>query len=188
MTTLGICLDETRLLLGVISAERGSRDQKLAFGALHRLQFHVAILLASFIDLGSQIIDLTRFRLESDGRTDALRGFLESTRLPIRADLMIARVYRKEKIGLALVGPDPCAIEPYPHRRAMHHVLEDIDECFACFRRSDGVLLVIGLYIELRFVRAAATTCRSRWSRVLCKDRRCEKKDCENGFPHVDKT
>src|SRR2546430_12469528 len=188
MTTLGICLDETRLLLGVISAERGSRDQKLAFGALHRLQFHVAILLASFIDLGSQIIDLTRFRLESDGRTDALRGFLESTRLPIRADLMIARVYRKEKIGLALVGPDPCAIEPYPHRRAMHHVLEDIDECFARFRQSNRVLLVVRLHIELRLTWAAATTCRSSLSRVLCKDRQCGKKNCENGSTQSDKT
>jgi hypothetical protein len=81
----------------------------LAFGALHRLQFHVATLLTSFLYLSSQIIDLTRFRLESDGKTDALRGLLESTRLSIRADLMIARVHRKEKIGHALVGPDPCA-------------------------------------------------------------------------------
>jgi len=46
--------DETQLLLGVIRAERGGRDEKLAFGILDRLQFHVAILLTSFIDLSSQ--------------------------------------------------------------------------------------------------------------------------------------
>src|ERR1700674_321759 len=173
-----------RSLFGVKRAERGSRDEKLAFGGLDRFQFHIVILLASFIDLRSQIIDSSCFDLESDGRTDALRRFLEGTRLPIRAHLMIAGVYGKEKIGLALVGPDPYAIEPYPHRRAMLHVLEDIDERLGSFRRRDRVLLVVCLHLELRLTRAAATIGSTRCRRVLRKDGRCEQKDYEKRFHH----
>jgi hypothetical protein len=93
----------------VKGAEGRRRDQKLAFGALDWLQFHIAIQLGPFIELGSEKMDLPRFRLESDGRTDASRPFVEDARLPIRAQLMIARINGEEEIRFALVCPNPRA-------------------------------------------------------------------------------
>src|SRR5260370_40711717 len=119
---------EVRSLLGMRGAECRCRNQKLPFGGFDRLQLYIAIALTSFIDLGAQIIDFSRFCFESHGRTDALGRFLKGARLPVGADLMIAGVDRKEKIGLALVGTDPSTIEPYPHGRPAFDVPEDVHE------------------------------------------------------------
>src|SRR5260370_3500026 len=178
---------EVRSLLGMRGAERGSRNQKLAFGGLDWLQLYIAIVLTSFIDLGAQIIDFSRFCFESHGRTDALGRFLKGARLPVGADLMLPSVHRKEKIGLALVGADPCAIEPYPHGRAVLHVLEDVNQGFARIRGCDGMLLAVRLYVKQGFARTAATSGRNRGGLTLRKARRRETRQenaCEKGLVH----
>jgi len=77
------------------------------------------------------------------------------------------------------LDPDPCAIES-TLIVAMHHVLEDIDECFARAAENTGGVggCLSFVFTRMRLTWAAATTYRSRCERVLCKDRRCEKKDC----------
>src|SRR6266446_2578726 len=152
--------------------QRGSGDEELAFGGLDRFQFHIVIVLASLIDLGSQIIGFSSLRLESHSRTDALGRFLEGTRLPIGAHLMIAGIHGKEKIRFTLVGSDPRAIEPNLHRGAAFNVLEHIDECLASIRGCDWVLLAVCLYVEIRVAGAAATAGRSRRRRFLRKSGR----------------
>jgi hypothetical protein len=69
----------------------------------------------------------------------------------------------------------------------MLHILEDIDERFACIRRRDRMLLVVRLYIELRLAGAAAATRRSRLRRILRQDRETENRQDagrENSFHH----
>ncbi len=156
----------------------------MAFGGLDELQLHVAIALASFIDLGSQIIDFARFGRESHGRTDALGRFLEGAGLPVRANLMIAGIDGKVKIGLAFVGADPRAIELDPHGRAILYVLEEIHNCFARIRRCDRVLLLVGFYVEMRLARAAATAGRNHWGRLLGENGRREETK-QKDYPNV---
>src|SRR5437879_19315 len=167
-------------VFGAEGTERGSGNKELAFGWLNRFQFHIAVLLASFIDLDLQVINLASFGLNSSGRTNALGGFLEGARLPIGADLMIAGIHGKEKIRLAFVGSDPRAIEPHSHCGTTLNILEDVDEGLATIRGCHRMLLLVRLYVEIRLAGAAAATGRRRWWRVLRQDRNGENRQ-ENG-------
>src|SRR5207249_12209348 len=161
--------------------ESGSGNKELAFGGLTRCQFHIAVLLASFIDLEPQVINLASFGLNSSGRTNALGGFLEGARLPIGADLMIAGIHGKEKIRLAFVGSDPRAIEPHSHCGTTLNILEDVDEGLATIRGCHRMLLLVRLYVEIRLAGAAAATARRRWWRVLRQDRDGENRQQNGG-------
>src|SRR5712692_11561900 len=135
------------------------------------------------VDLRSEVVYLPGLSLEIRRRTHL--GESLETRLPIRAQAMIAWIHWKEKIRLAAVCPNPGAIEPYARRRAPHRAagIENINQRSTRFWLCAGVPILIGLYIELDLVRA--TPSRRKGCRpVLCKDRRCEEKDCQHSFHH----
>ena len=106
---------------------------------------------------------------------------------------MITWVYGKEKIGLAVVRADPRTIEPYfgcfrpdiTNVRISLLKLEDINQGFAGFWLRGRVLFLIGLHTEIDLRGAAPGRGTSGSSIVLCKNWRCEEKDCKHGFHHV---
>src|ERR1700747_245660 len=105
-----------RSLLRAGGAEPGGRNEELPFGVLDRLDLHGVVAFTSLVNLDAKIIDLARFGREWHSRTDAFRGLLENTRLPLRTYLMSARVHLEGEIRFTLVRADPGAIEPHAHR------------------------------------------------------------------------
>jgi hypothetical protein len=96
-------------------------------------------MLVDFIDPRPEVIHLPGLSRETGGRTQLGKGL--ENRLPSGAQVMIARIDREEKIRLAVVGPDPGAVQPNLDGHASDVdagvallFLEHIDQCLAGFR------------------------------------------------------
>jgi hypothetical protein len=183
-----------RSLFRVRGAERGRGDEKLGFGWINVLYFHVRLMIWSYIHSNSKVIDLAGFGSQI-GRGTQFGESLEGG-LPGCTHATIPRIRREEKIRFAVDCADPGAIETnlgcdraeIEGVVALLHVLEHIDEGLARFRLRGRVMFLIGLHIKIDLVRAATSSGAGRSHVVLRKDRGCEKENCEQGFHHASKT
>jgi len=188
------------LFFGFGGAERSGRNQELRFGGIDGLEFEsevVAIAVVAVgesIDASAEVIDFAGFG--GEGESGAELGAAADAGLPVRADLMIAGIDGEEKVGLAAVGTDPDGVETdfggdsadfetevvgFQDRNDVHHR-------FAGFGMRNGMLLVVGLDVEINLGGAAAGSGASSGSLILREDGRNEKKsgkkECEHGLGH----
>src|SRR5262249_11477359 len=101
------------LIFGVEAAEGELACQELAFVAIQRGQLNVRYHhLAQPGVLYSEVVHATLFRGEVSGRGFVARSD-SNERLPTGAEMMLSGIDSEREIGVAVVGPDPRAVESY---------------------------------------------------------------------------
>jgi hypothetical protein len=110
---------------------------------------------------------------------------------------MIPGTYRKEKIGVIIVGAYPSAVKPHAGRdrtssespvTGRWHVRKYVNQTLARFGLRRRVLRLIGLHPEIDLLRAATSSGARDRRIILRKDRGSQKKHQEEDSDHVSKT
>src|ERR1700722_2235631 len=128
----------------------------MAFRLIRKLQIHPLVA-----EVQPQVICFSSLGRQMDRFSDPLGGFLEGSRLPLRADIMFSWVDLKKEIRFPLVRSHPISIDSDTHGRGSDKIYKKIDQSFALFRLPSWMLQVCRLHVE----HPAARTASSRSSR-----------------------
>src|SRR5277367_413510 len=107
----------------------------MAFGLICRLQLHALIGKDQ-----AEVVGFSGFGFEVHGFSDALGGFLEGSRLPLGAEIVLAGFELKKEVRLAVVRSHPISVDSEAHGGRIEKIDKKVHQRFAWFGLANRML------------------------------------------------